>query len=166
MKEKIKLSVYDIARMGVMVAALEGGKIALSFLPNVEIITLLIILYTLCFGRKVFYAIFAFVLLEGFLYGFGMWFAAYLYIWPLLALVTYLCRNNTGVIFWSVISGLFGLFFGALCALPYVFVSGIQGAFAWWAAGILFDIIHCVSNFTLTMILFKPLNNVLRRLNG
>lgn len=112
----MKLSVYDIILIGVMVAALEGGKIALSFLPNVEIVTLFIILFTLFFGGKVIYAIAAFILLEGFLYGFGLWFVMYLCIWPLLALLTYLFRRRTGTLFWSLLSAFFGLFFrGFLC---------------------------------------------------
>ncbi len=164
MKKNAKLAVYDIVLIGIMVAALESGKLALSFLPNVEIVTLLIILYTLCFGKKVFYAIFTFVFLEGFLYGFGLWFIMYLYVWPLLALVTYLCRKKTGVLFYSLLSAFFGLSFGAFCAIPYIFISGFRGAFAWWVAGIPFDIVHCVSNFILMLILFKPLNNALRRL--
>lgn len=161
MGENTKLAVYDIVLIGIMVATLEGGKIALSFLPNVEIVTLLIILYTLCFGRKVIYAIAAFILLEGFLYGFGLWFIMYLYTWPLLALLTYLFRRKTGTLFWSLLSAFFGLFFGAFCAIPYLFVSGVKGAFAWWIAGIPFDVIHCVSNFILMLILYKPLNRVL-----
>ena len=93
MKNTLKLTVSDIAVIGIMVATLVGGKMALSFLPNVEVVTLLIILYTLCFGKKVIYAIFAFICIETFLYGFHLWVIMYLYTWPLLALITYVCRK-------------------------------------------------------------------------
>lgn len=160
-----KLSVYDIAQIGIMTAAMEGGKLALAFLPNVEIVTLLVILYTLCFGRNVFYAIFIFTWIEGSLYGFGIWFIAYLYIWPMFALITRLFRKKTGAVFWSILSAFFGLFFGAFSAVPYIFISGLDGAFAWWIAGIPYDMIHCVSNFVITLALFRPLNTVLNRLS-
>lgn len=70
---KAKISVYDIVVIGMMVAALESAKLALSFLPNIELVTLLIILFTLTVGKKIYYAVFAFVVLEGLLYGFGIW---------------------------------------------------------------------------------------------
>ena len=55
-----------------MVATLEVAKFALSFLPNVELVTLLIMLYTLYFGRKIIYVIPFFVLIEGIVWGFGI----------------------------------------------------------------------------------------------
>lgn len=39
-----KWSARDIAELGVMIAALEAGKLVLSSLPNVEIVTFLIIM--------------------------------------------------------------------------------------------------------------------------
>lgn len=166
MKNTLKLTVSDIAVIGIMVATLVGGKMALSFLPNVEVVTLLIILYTLCFGKKVIYAIFAFICIETFLYGFHLWVIMYLYTWPILALITYLCRKKTGTLFWSFLSAFFGLFYGAFCSIPYIFISGLPGAFAWWIAGIPFDITHCISNFALAFVLFKPLHSTLTRLYG
>ena len=91
---KAKISVYDIVVIGMMVAALESAKLALSFLPNIELVTLLIILFTLTVGKKIYYAVFAFVVLEGLLYGFGIWWVMYLYMWPLLAWVTWLLRRK------------------------------------------------------------------------
>lgn len=109
----------NITLIGVMVATLEVAKFALSFLPNVELVTLLIMLYTLYFGRKIVYVIPVFVLIEGIVWGFGIWWIMYLYLWPLLALITYLFRKTESVIFWAVLAGVFGLIFGALCAIPY-----------------------------------------------
>lgn len=163
MKDKMKLTTKDIALIGVMIATLEAAKMALSFLPNVELVTLLIILYTLFFGYRIFYAIFAFILIEGCLYGFGLWWFMYAYIWPLLAGITYLFRKQQSIWFWSVISGVFGLFYGALCSITYLFTGGPQTAFAWWIAGIPFDLIHCGANFVLCLVLFLPLRSVLQK---
>lgn len=154
----------DIALMGMMAATLEAAKYALSFLPNVELVTLLIILYTLCFGKKALPAIGAFVLLEGCVYGFGLWWVMYLYAWPLLAGLTHLLRKKKSMWVFAVLAGAYGLMFGALCAIPYLFIGGPVAAFTWWVAGIPYDIIHCVSNFILCSLLFCPLRNVLRRI--
>lgn len=147
-----------------MVATLEVAKFALSFLPNVELVTLLIMLYTLYFGRKIVYVIPVFVLIEGIVWGFGIWWIMYLYLWPLLALITYLFRKTESVIFWAVLAGVFGLIFGALCAIPYFFIGGWSTAVSWWVAGIPHDIIHCVSNVMITLVLFPPLRKALSKL--
>lgn len=115
---------YELARMGVLTAVLFMGQVVLAFLPNVEIVGLLVILYMLFFGKKVFGILFAFVFLEEFFYGFGMWWFSYLYIWNLLALVVLLLPRSDSAFFWSMISGFFGLFFGALCALPCLTIGG------------------------------------------
>lgn len=161
-----RMSISDIATIGVMVATLEAAKIAMSFLPNIEIVTLLIMLYTICLGKKTIYAIFVFVLIEGCLYGFGVWWIMYLYIWPLLSLITYVLRKQNSTIVFACISGFFGLFFGALCSIPYFFIGGASMGFSYFVAGISFDIVHCISNVVLCLILWHPLYTVLRRLTN
>lgn len=160
----MKLNVKNIALLGVMIAILEVAKNVLAFLPNVELVSLLIILYALYLGKRVFLVVPAFVLIEGCIYGFGLWWIMYLYTWPLLAVLAMLFKKQDSVWFWSILSGMFGLFYGALSVIPYLFLGGFQTAFSWWIAGIPFDIIHCVSNFVLCLILFKPLRNVMRRM--
>lgn len=160
----MKLNVKNIALLGVMIAILEVAKNVLAFLPNVELVSLLIILYALYLGKRIFLVVPAFVLIEGCIYGFGLWWIMYLYTWPLLAVLAMLFKKQNSVWFWSILSGMFGLFYGALSAIPYLFLGGFQTAFSWWIAGIPFDIIHCVSNFVLCLILFNPLRNVMRRM--
>lgn len=161
----MRLNIKNIALLGVMIAILEVAKNVLAFLPNVELVTLFIILYTLYFGRKVFLIVPAFVLIEGCIYGFGLWWIMYLYTWPLLAVLTMIFKKQESVWFWSILSGMFGLFYGALSSIPYLFLGGFQTAFSWWIAGIPFDIVHCISNFVLCLILFKPLQNVMRHMS-
>lgn len=162
---KRNITVKDIVTAGLMLATLEVAKNALAFLPNVELVTLLVILYTLFFDKKIFFVIPGFVLLEGCIYGFGLWWIMYLYAWPLLALITLIFRKQKSVWFWSFLSGFYGLGFGALCSIPYFFVSGPKSAIAWWIAGIPYDILHCISNFILCAVLFIPLRNVLTKVS-
>ena len=155
--------VYELALMGVLTALLFMGQVFMSFLPNIEIVSLLIILYTVFFGKKVFLMIYCFVFLEGFLYGFGMWFFNYLYVWTILALVCLPLRKNRSAAFWSVISGFFGLFFGTLCTLPYLIIGGTAAAFSYWISGLGFDLTHCIGNVVLCLVLFKPLYSLLEK---
>lgn len=159
-----KLSIKDVTLIGIMTATLIAGKMALSFLPNIEIVSLLIIVFTLTYGSRVFYSIIVFICIEMFMWGMGLWTLNYLYIWPLLAIITYLFRKQDSVWFWSIVSGIFGLGFGALCSILYLFIGGVRTAFAWWIAGIPWDVVHCIGNFVLALVLYNPLMTVLKKL--
>ncbi|WP_031551650.1 MULTISPECIES: hypothetical protein [unclassified Oribacterium] len=158
------LSVKDIAYLGISLAILEASKLALDFLPNVEVVTLLFIVYTIFYGRKTLLIAFGFTAIECFLKGVNVWSIMYLYIWPMLILmVFYANRKKVGFVFYCILSGFFGLFFGLFCSIPYLFIGGWSMAVTWWIAGIPYDIIHCVSNFVLTLILFKPLCKIMSK---
>lgn len=156
-----KQNIRQLAVLALLTALLFLGQVFLAILPNMEVVSLLIILYTIVCGKRVFFIIYTFVLLEGFFYGFGIWWFSYLYIWSLLALAAYFFRQNRSPFFWSILSGFFGLSFGALCALPYLAAGGIGAALTYWAAGLLFDVTHCIANFILCMVLFRPLLRLL-----
>lgn len=163
------ISMRDIALIGMMIAIIEVSKQALIFLPNVELVTFWIVMFTLFLGGKTLYAVFGFVLIEGFLYGINTWWIMYLYIWPLLVGITWLLRKNKSVFLWSVISGIFGLLFGAACSIPYIFIGAVDGgiasglymAFTWWIAGIPWDLVHGVSNFILMLTLHYPMRRLM-----
>ncbi len=155
-------SARQLALPGILTAVLLGGQVALAALPNVEIVSLLVILYSLLLGRRVFLVVYAFALLEGFLYGFGLWWISYLYVWSLLAgLALILGRRERPALFWALVSGFFGLGFGALCALPYLAAGGPAAALSYWLAGLGFDLVHCGGNFGMCLLLFRPLHRLL-----
>jgi len=160
------MRIKDIAIIGMMSAILLAVQVALSFLPNIEMVTLLLILYTLILGRKTLFIIYVFVVVEGFIYGIGPWWINYLYVWTILYLVVMLLRKLQSVILWSAISAGFGLSFGALCSIPYFLTGGIASGFAYWVSGIPFDLVHGVSNFIITLILYHPLYLILDKANS
>ena len=159
-----RVTIKDITIMALMVAIIEVCKFALAHIPNVELTSFWIIMFTLYFGTRIFYIIPVFILIEGAVYGIHLWWIMYLYAWPLLAIVTLLLRKMKGAWEWSMVSGIFGLSFGLLCAIPYIFTSGIYGAFAYWVAGIPFDLIHGIANFVIMLVLYKPLNTVMGKM--
>ncbi len=173
-KRHVEIRILDLTLMGMMVAVMEVSKLALSFLPNIELVSFWIILFTLFFRWRVLFAIPAFVLVEGLLYGINLWWISYLYAWPLLALAAWLFRRQESVLFWSILSGSFGLLFGMLFAIPYVVIgaagnglrSGLYAGFTWWVAGIPYDIAHGIGNFVLMLVLYKPVREAMKRLPG
>lgn len=80
-------------------------QVAFSFLPNIEFVSLLIILYTLVFEKRTVVIIYLFALLEGILYGFGVWWIMYLYVWTILYLLVRIFRKNNSLLLWAVLSG-------------------------------------------------------------
>ncbi len=160
-----RLTIKDLALMGMMTALIFVGKESLSFLPNIEVVSLLIILYTLTIGWRVLYVIYAFVLLQGLLYGFGLWFIMYLYVWTLLAAVIRLLRHTDSAIVFALVSGIYGLLFGALCAIPYFFIGGPSTVLAWWVAGIPYDLLHGGGNFIVCLLLYRPLRSIFKRID-
>ncbi|MCL2696380.1 MAG: hypothetical protein FWE69_08670 [Clostridiales bacterium] len=168
-KNRSPLTTRDLCVLGLCAALLIASKYALSFVPyNIEAVSLLTVIFTLAYGWLALFPVFVFVLLEGFLYGFGLWWYFWLIAWPLLALLAQalkpLCRRSAFA--WAFVLGLYGLAFGALYALVALVVGGMGGFFAVWTAGLIFDVLHCVGNFVLCLILFAPLMKLMERAIG
>lgn len=158
-----KFTVKDIVICGLFASLLLVAQVALAVLPNIEIVSLLIIVYTLVFERKTVPMIYIFALLEGLIYGFGIWWFMYLYVWTILYLIVRVFRHNESALIWAVIGGFFGLGYGILCSFPYMVTSGIGTGIAWWIRGIPYDLIHGVGNFIVILVLFKPIYYVVKR---
>lgn len=165
-KNRLKLTAKDIAFIAMMVAMIEACKIALLAMPNIELISFWIILFTLYFGKLILFVIPVFILVEGLMFGFGLWWIMYLYAWPLLALLVWIFRKMDSVWTWASLSGIFGLSFGLLCAIPYVISGGIYAGFAWWVQGIPWDIVHGIGNFIIMLVLYHPVKMVMNRINN
>ena len=139
---------------------------AMMSLPNIEPVSLLVMLFAVVFGRRALYPIYVYVFLEIAVYGVHLWSVNYLYVWVLLAFAAWCLRDMRAPWGWAVLSGGFGLLFGALCAPVYLTAGGIHAAVSWWISGIPYDIIHGVSNFVMALVLFTPLRRALERLRS
>ena len=162
-KNKFALSTCQVAILSIACSLLIIAQLALAFLPNVELVSLLIIIYTLNFKNKALYVIYAFVIVEGIIFGFSIWWFAYLYIWLILFFLTVFLKKLSSSLFWATVAAIFGLMFGTLSSIPYFFIGGVTAVFAYILTGIPFDLIHCFSNFIIVFCLFKPLNNICNR---
>lgn len=164
--DKLRPSLRQLALFGVLGGLIFAAKVVLAPLPNIEPVSLLVMLCAVTFGKKALYPIAVYILLEFALYGFGLWSVSYLYVWFLLAGAAYLLREMEAPLGWALLSGAFGLLFGALCAPVCLFTGGPAFAASWWISGIPFDLLHCAGNFALALALFRPLRRVLGRLYG
>ena len=162
---KSLITVRDIALFGVLGGLTFAAKLVMSGLPNIEPVSLMVMLFAVTFGRKCIYPTFVYVGLEILVYGINLWNIYYLYVWLILALAAYCLRKQQEPLVWAVLSGAFGLMFGALCGITDIFVlGGIAPAVAKWTSGILFDVIHCGFNFVIALLLFNPMRKLMHKL--
>lgn len=157
------ISARRICAIGLCGALLLAVQIVLSPLPNIELVSLLVIVYTLTLGSDTLYIIYLFALLEGVVYGFGLWWFTYLYVWTLLYLAVRALRGIDSAVLWAVIAAIYGLLFGTLTSVPYFITGGVGGGVAYILGGLTFDFLHCGGNFVLVLLLYKPLRAAMNR---
>ena len=149
---------------GVLAAMTFGAKVAMSYLPNIEPVTLFLLIFGAVFGWKSLFIVYVYVLAEILFYGIGTWNINYLYIWVIPAVAGWLLRRWKHPVFWAVIAGLYGLLFGMLCAPVDLFIGGLGYAVSKWISGIPYDALHCAGNFVMALLLFVPLRKLTQRL--
>lgn len=149
---------------GILGAMTFAAKYVMSALPNIEPASLMVMLFAVVFGRKWVYPTYLYVAMEVLFYGINLWNINYLYVWAVLAIAAWVMRKAEHPLYWAMLSGGFGLAFGALCGIVDVFIGGFPYAAAKWVSGIPFDISHCIGNFVIALILFKPLRSLFERL--
>lgn len=156
------MPIQKITRIALLSAILYVAKVALEFLPNVELVTLLTILYTLVFGAEAFLIVTVFNLFELIQWGFGVWWVSYLYVWPLLVGITMVLKRilKEEFMMWAVVAGMFGLVFGSLFAIAYLPVDPAY-ALSYWISGLPWDVWHAACNFLLMLLVGKPIYKIL-----
>ena len=154
----------QVALFGVLGALTFGAKVAMSGLPNIEPVSLMVMLFAVVFGWKGLYPVYLYVLMEVMLYGINLWNINYLYIWAILFVAAIGMRKVRSGWLWALLAGVFGMAFGLLCSPVYIAIGGVDYAIRWWLSGIAFDIPHAIGNFVIALVLFVPLRNLLTKL--
>ena len=166
------LNARSIALVGIMAATLECGKLALSFLPNIEVITILCALYGYVFGIYGIIATAIFVCIEPLIYGFGSWIITYFIYWPLVAFVFMLLRKK-GVksrLWLTVIAVVLTVGFGVISSIvDTAFYLGINKNYLsnlvlYYVRGIVFYIVQIACNAVLFPTLFLFLVDKLEKI--
>ena len=159
-----QLSIREMVLFGILAAMTFAAKYVMSFLPNIEPTSLMVMLFAVVFGKKWVYPTYLYVFLEILFYGINLWSINYLYIWAILAVAALLLKDMRHPLGWAMLSGVFGLLFGALCGIVDVFIGGTSYAISKWISGIPFDIAHCAGNFGIALVMFVPMRNLLEKL--
>ena len=160
---ELKVSVREMVLFGILGAMTFAAKYVMSFLPNIEPSSLMVMLFAVVFGKKWVYPTYLYVAMEILFYGINLWSINYLYTWAILAIAAYCLRGMQSAFGWAMVSGVFGLLFGVLCGIVDVFIGGFSYAVTKWISGIPFDIAHCIGNFAIALVMFRPLRKLLEQ---
>ncbi len=159
-----------IVLTAMIAAILTGAKLALSYVANVEVITLLIAVFTAVLGAGIVMpAVLIFIVTETFLYGFGTWVLSYIIYWPLLVCVFSLCAKSKNDLIFKLCAVVFTAFFGVLTSLvdTGLVSANFDDFFArfliLYARGSIFYTVHVLCNLATFAFLFSPLKKILDR---
>ena len=133
------------------------SKKVMEGLPNIHLLGMFIMTFTVVFRKKALIPIYVYVFLDGLFGGFSVWWLPYLYIWTILWGVTMLLPQRmpkvAKYIVFPIVCCLHGLAFGALYApvQAFMFRFNFEQTVAWIIAGFPYDIIHGVGNLVFGM---------------
>ncbi len=145
------------------------SKIAMEFLPNIHLLAMLTMVYTLTFRTKALIPIYIYVMVNGLYAGFATWWIPYLYVWAVLWGVTMLLPRQMprkmARIVYPLVCGLHGLAFGILYAPSQALLFGLnwEMTVAWVISGLPADVIHGAGNL-LAGLLIMPLTEQMQKL--
>ncbi len=163
-----------IALVGISAATIECGKLVLSGIPNVEVVTLLCALYGYVFGGLGVISVYVFVCIEPLIWGIGTWLPHYFIYWPLVSFVFLLLgrKKIQSRTLMTLAAVILTVFFGILSALIDVgLFSGYFDNFLsrfsiYYLRGVPFYLSQIITNALLFPTLFLPLAKRLQRINS
>lgn len=163
----MKLTVREVTIFAMLGGVMYASKLIMEFAPNVHLLGVFTIAFTVVYRKKALYPIYTYVLLNGMFCGFATWWIPYLYLWTVLwGVIMVLPRNmskKVQTIVYMIVCALHGFLFGTLYAPAQAILYGLdlKGMVAWIVAGLPWDFVHGVSNF-FCGILVMPIVSVLR----
>ena len=172
-KENVRhgsVNVREMCIFAMLGAIMFASKVIMEALPNIHLLGMLTVTYTVVYRKKALVPLYLYVMLEGLFGGFNFWWLPYTYIWTILWGITMLLPRNmpkkVAYVVYSVICALHGFAFGTLYAPAQALMFGLnfEQTVAWIIAGLPFDMIHGFSNLGLGF-LVVPLSELLARLS-
>jgi hypothetical protein len=175
--DKLKRKTLNIAYIALFSAMLSGGKYILSFIPNIEIVSLLILVIATLFNYKICLPVtLIFCTLETIIYGFSTWVFTYFIYWNLFGIFASVLFYNKNVI--SIYAAIYvmicTIIFGVLSTVVDVIFAGFGGVpfktmlklySIYYVRGIGFFVTHIISNFIIVLFLYRPLCDIKKSTN-
>ncbi|KAI4443558.1 hypothetical protein FMM80_11250 [Schaedlerella arabinosiphila] len=167
----MKPTTREITIFAMLGAVMYASKLLMEVAPNIHLLGVFTIAFTVVYRKKALYPIYIYVILNGIFSGFAVWWVPYLYVWTVLwgavmLLPKHLPKKIRALVYMAVCAG-HGFLFGTLYAPAQALLFGMsfQGMVSWIIAGLPFDFIHGVSNF-FCGILIVPVITALRLAEG
>lgn len=163
----MKLTTREMTVFAMLGVVMYISKIIMEFAPNIHLLGVFTIAFTVVYRKKALYPIYIYVLLNGIFYGFSTWWIPYLYVWTVLwGMVMLLPKEmpkKIKPIVYMLVCAMHGFLFGILYAPVQAILFGLsfQGMIAWIMAGLPWDFMHGISNF-FCGILIMPIIAALR----
>ena len=134
-------------------ALMYASKMIMEVAPNVHLLGVFTIAFTVVYRKKALYPIYIYVLLNGIFCGFATWWIPYLYLWAVLWGATMLLPKRIPEklrpLVYMLLCAAHGFLFGTLYAPAQALLYGLsfQKMIAWIISGLPWDFVHGVSNF-------------------
>ena len=149
----MKLSTREVVLFGMLGALMYASKVIMEAAPNIHLLGVFTIAFTVVYRQKALYPIYTYVFLNGLVSGFSAWWIPYLYLWTVLWGVTMLLPKKMPEklkpVVYMLVNACHGFLYGTLYAPAQAIMFGLSfdAMVAWIIAGFPFDFIHGVSNF-------------------
>ena len=149
----MRLTTREIVLFGMLGSLMYVSKVIMEAAPNIHLLGVFTIAFTVVYRKKALYPIYTFVLLNGLFSGFAAWWIPYLYLWTVLWGITMLLPQKMPKIIkpvvYMTVNACHGFLFGTMYAPVQAVLFGLSfdRMVAWIIAGLPFDFIHGISNF-------------------
>lgn len=167
----MKVTVKETVVFGMLGALMYASKIIMEVAPNIHLLGVFTIAFTVVYRKKALYPIYTYVFINGLFSGFAAWWIPYLYLWTVLWAVTMLLPVKMswkvkGIVY-MVVNACHGFLFGTLYAPAQALLFGLsfKGMIAWIIAGLPWDFIHGISNLFCGMLIL-PMVGLLQKLES
>ncbi len=164
----MRLTTREIVLFGMLGSLMYASKVIMEAAPNIHLLGVFTIAFTVVYRKKALYPIYTFVLLNGLFSGFAAWWIPYLYLWTVLWGIAMLLPKNMPKIIkpvvYMTVNACHGFLFGTMYAPVQAVLFGLSfdRMVAWIIAGLPFDFIHGISNFFCGL-LIVPIISVLNK---
>lgn len=169
-RKKAFLTPVEMTVFAMLGALMYCSKIIMEWAPNIHLLGMFTMVFTLTYRKKGLIPLYVYVLLNGLYAGFATWWLPYLYLWAVLWGITMLLPRKmplaVATIVYALVCGLHGLGFGTLYAPAQALLFGLnfKQTLSWIAAGFPWDIMHGIGNFAAGFLII-PLCRILKRLD-
>lgn len=165
----MKLTIKEMAVFSMLGALMYASKVLMEFAPNIHLLGVFTVAFTVVYRIKALYPIYIYVLINGVFSGFATWWIPYLYLWTVLWGITMLLPKKmpkmVAVVVYAAVNALHGYSFGILYAPMQAFLYGLsfESMLVWIVKGLPFDFIHGTSN-AICGFLIVPIVMILRKM--